>query len=828
MPFIFCLLLTCFSANAIMLEDYLPENTRYDTSIPTPKAIFGIEVGQRHYRHDQIVQYMSVLAASSKKARLVDYGVTNEGRRLILLFISSEANMARFDDLPNDENILRVWNGFSVHGNEASGANASILYAYHLVAGHSDKLSHTLQNTLVIIDPAINPDGYDRFVTDVNSMRGSIDNPDRNDSAHREQSPNGRTNHYWFDLNRDWLLLTQLESRARIKQFHKWQPHVLDDHHEMGSEQTFFFQPGVPDRTNPLIPKENIELTNKLGVFHAATLSDKGMRYYTRESYDDFYPGKGSTYPDLQGCVGILFEQASAKGGVLQTTEGMRTLTEGVDNQFRTALSTLFGANDLKKELLDYKKNFFASAMNRANKQSFKGYVLDFENDGIKAQKMVDFLALHQIEVTMLAKSVNIDKHRYGAHQSLYIPIAQRQFTIISSLFNTDKQFKDNTFYDVSSWNIAMAWGLNYAKLKSTPETEDIKWSTAHNSYSENAVAYAFNWDDGNAPAALNFLQQQQIATKVISKSFSIKNNGKTIVFKPGAIMIPTNSENKDQVLTAIANLQEFFQISSFALSSGLNDVGVDLGSPSIKSLEKPRVLLLIGQGVNSYQTGSIWYLFDAQVGMPITKITKQQLKNLDLSEYTHIIMPTGNYKSLTLRTEEKLVNWIKLGGHLIALQKSANWVEKKIQKLSKISSDEAEKLQVIKGYGEFEADLAKHTIGGAIVAANADLSHPLSYGMHQKKQYALLKDSSILKPSENAYATPLRIDDDALAAGYISAEKLADFDHASLLIAEKMGKGTVIKFGFNPTFRGYWLGTQKWLINAIYFSPLIIKTNLP
>ena len=824
------LLLINFSAHAVVLEDYLPKDTRYDTSIPTPRAVTGMEVGQRHYRHDQIIQYLSILASSSSRARLMDYGMTNEGRRLVLLFISSDRNMEKLPELATDENILRVWNGFSVHGNEASGANASILYAYHLVAGHSPKIDEILNETLIIIDPTINPDGYDRFVTDVNSMRGIIDNTDKNDSSHKEQSPNGRTNHYWFDLNRDWLLLSQVESRARIKQFHQWQPHVLDDHHEMGSNKTFFFQPGVPERTNPLIPARNIELTNKLGKFHAQTLSEKGMSFYTKESYDDFYPGKGSTYPDLHGSVGILFEQASAKGGSLKTVEGMRTLKEGIDNQLRTAISTLTGAYELKSELMDYKRNFFEKAISNADKQNFKGYVLDFENDAIKAQKMADYLSLHNIKASMLSKNQIINKHIYKAHSSLYIPLLQAQYTLIKSLFSTQTNFKDNTFYDVSSWNIGMAWGINYAKVKSEPELEDINWKEENNHYAKNAIAYAFNWDDGNAAAALNFLQQRDIATKVTSKSFSINTNGKTIVFKPGAIIIPTQNQNEDKILSAIANISEFFQVSSYALTTGLNNVGIDLGSPAITSLTKPKVLLLIGEDINSYQAGSIWYLFDAEVGLPLSKINKQQLKGIDLHDYSHMIMPSGSYKVLSEKVEEKIVAWIKQGGQLITLQKSAQWAEKKIQKITK---DATAKIDVFaqnietKTYAEFELDLAKNTIGGTIISANADLTHPLSYGMHQKKQYALIKGNTLLTPSQNLYTTPLRADKDALAAGYISTEKLKEFNNASLIIAEKMGQGTVIKFGFNPTFRGYWLGTQKWLINAVYFSSLIKKTKI-
>lgn len=829
MPFILIILLTIScGVNAIVLEDYLPKDTRYDTSIPTPKAVTGLEVGERHYRHDQIVHYLSVLAASSPRAKLMDYGVTNEGRRLILLFISSDKNMEDHESLISNDNILRVWNGFSVHGNEASGANASVLYAYHLIAGYSDQINKMLNDTLVIIDPTINPDGYDRFVTDVNSMRGMIDNPDENDSAHNEQSPNGRTNHYWFDLNRDWLLLSQTESRARIVQFHRWNPHVLDDHHEMGSDRTFFFQPGVPERTNPLIPEKNIELTNRLGTFHAKTLSEKGMRFYTQESYDDFYPGKGSTYPDLHGGVGILFEQASAKGGHLRTKEGMRLLPDGIDNQFRTAVSTLTGAHSLKSELLEHKRQFFDKALNDARKQNFKGYLLDFKNDAIKAQKMADYLSLHNIEVSMLNKDYSVNKIDFKAQKALYIPIQQAQYTLIKSLFSTQKTFKDNTFYDVSSWNIAMAWGIDYTKVKSDVSLTDIVWQKANNNYRKDAMAYAFNWDDGNAAAALNYLQQRDITTHVASKSFSINKNGSKVTFEPGAIIIPVNDKNEDQILSAIANLAEFFQVSSHGLTDGLNSDGIDLGSPAITTLRKPQVLLAIGEGIDAYQAGSIWHLFDTEVGMPLTKIRQAQLNKMSLNGYTHLILPSGSYKLLSQSTTDKIVDWVKSGGHLITLQKSSHWAEKNLQEMSPDRSDSNELLATVaKAYADYDNDLAKNTVGGAIVSATADLTHPLAYGLHLRNQHVLLKGNSRLKASANPYATPMKAEKNALAAGYISDEKLQSISESSLIIAERHGKGSIIKFGFNPTFRGFWLGTQKWLINSVYFTSLIKKTNI-
>lgn len=814
-----------FNANAIVLEDYLPDDFRYQTAIPTPKAVTGVEVGERHYRHDQIVQYMSVLAASSPRAKLVEYGRTNEGRRLVLLFISSEENIKNLEQLPNDDSILKVWNGFSVHGNETSGANASVIYAYHLIAGYSDELNQLLNETLIIIDPVINPDGYDRFITDVNSMRGMIDNPDSNDASHHEQTPNGRTNHYWFDLNRDWLLLTQTESQHRIQQFQKWQPHVLDDHHEMGSDKTFFFQPGVPQRTNPLIPQKNIELTNKLAQFHSKTLDEKQALYYSREDYDDFYPGKGSTYPDLHGSIGILFEQASARGGNLQTSEGKRLLWQGIDNQFRTAVSTLQGAYALKSELINYKKQFYNNALKQADKENFKGYILSADNV-YNAEKLSNFLSSHNIQYSKLKVDVSADNKDFPAEKSIFIPVQQPQYTLIQALFSEQKKFTDNTFYDVSAWNLVMAWGLNSAKLKTTPETEDANWKKPHNSYRKNALAYAFNWDEGNSAGALNYLQQKKVTTKALAKEFTIKSNGHTVIFKPGAIIIPTNDIKEDELLTLLSNLAEFFKVSAFAITSGLNSNGVDLGSPSFTTLKSPKALLVIGEGVNSYQAGSIWHLFDAEIGLALTKVDTGRFAKIDLDEYSHLIMPSGNYKMLDEKSIEKMNQWVKQGGTLISLQKSSLWVEKNIQKFVKeAEKDDSEKVR--KSYADFEKDNAENIIGGAIVAATADLSHPLGFGMHQQDQYVMLQGKAMLEPSKNPYVTTLKAPKNALAAGYLSEQMKNLVNDSSLLIAEKHGKGNLIKFAFNPNFRGFWKGTQKWLINSVYLSSLIQKTEI-
>ena len=316
------------------------------------------------------------------------------------------------------------------------------------------------------------------------------------------------------------------------------------------------------------------------------------------------------------------------------------------------------------------------------------------------------------------------------------------------------------------------------------------------------------------------------ILAKVASKSFDAKDNGKNITFSPGTIIIPTTNNGNEKIMQALSDMSTFFQVSSIALTTGLNEQGIDLGSPAITTLKQPKVLLLMGEGVNSYQAGSIWHLFDTSIGLPLTKIRKTQLKNIEIEKYTHLILPSGNYNSVTEQTTNKINNWVKQGGQLITLQKSAQWAEKNIQKIT--TTEKAEAKVENKPYGDFEADLAKNTIGGAIISAHADLTHPLGFGMKHKIQYLLLKGNAFLQASKNAYATPLKATEKALAAGYISEEKLKQVNKASMLIAERLGQGTVIKFGFNPSFRGFWLGTQNWLVNAVFFSSLIEKTELP
>ena len=343
------------------LSYYLPAGVTYDPAVPKPAQVIYHEVGQWHVTHDRLLLYMQTLAkAVPQRIQLVNMGLSYEDRPQVLLIITSPRNHARLSEIREQHVQLTdparsasldiksmpavLWIGHSIHGNEPSGSNASLLTAYHLAAAQGAAIDKLLDSTVILLDPSFNPDGLQRFSTWANQHKSKNLVSDPNAREYNEVWPGGRFNHYWFDLNRDWLPAQHVESQNRLRWFHLWKPNVLTDHHEQGSDASFFFQPGVPSRVNPLTPSQNQEITSRLATYHADALIRIGSLYFTKENYDDFYYGKGSTYPDINGSVGILFEQASSRGHGQQTANGLLTFPFTIRNQFVTTLSTLEGS----------------------------------------------------------------------------------------------------------------------------------------------------------------------------------------------------------------------------------------------------------------------------------------------------------------------------------------------------------------------------------------------------------------------------------------------------------------------------------------------------
>jgi hypothetical protein len=821
--------------NIPSLEYYLPQNITYNKDIPTPKSIIGHEVGEWHVTHDKLEQYMRALAAASDRINIENRGTTFEGRQLLLLTITSPDNHKNIESIRKKHLELSeqgsesidtsnmpavLYQGFSIHGNEPSGANSSMLVAYHLAAAQGEEIENLLNKVVILFDPSYNPDGLQRFAYWANTNKSRNLNPDKNEREYHEVWPGGRTNHYWFDMNRDWLPVQLPESRARIKSFHKWLPNVLTDHHEMGTNSTFFFQPGEPMRVHPLTPPKNQELTAKIAEYHVKALDAIGSLYYSGENFDDYYYGKGSTFPDINGGVGILFEQGSSRGHIQESENGILTFPFTIKNQFTAALSTIEAVYSLRKELLYYQRTFFLSQYKR-KKTKISAYVFGDEKDAAKTYHLAEILERHQIDIHPVARDFSENGKNFKKGFSYIVPTNQKNSKIIDAIFEKRTTFKDSIFYDISAWTFPLAFNLDYATLTNltraspTPEKPLLKNGkvTGKSNY-----AYLFETHEYYTPKALYALLKKGVRVKIGPTPFTLK--GKKYDY--GTIMIPVqnqalNSQELHDLLTKVAAESH---IDIDAVASGYTTEGIDLGSNDFDTLKLPKIAMLTGDGITPYDAGEIWHLLDQRYQIPLTKIDVSYFDNVNLESYTHLVLPNSKATALSANEKSKLRSWIKDGGTLIAFRNSLTWLKnddfipltfKKNELNAKNISFEQRK--------DFKG---AQVTGGAIFEANLDRSHPIAFG-YKNNKIALFRNTNVyLEPNKQSYNNPIQYTDKPLLSGYISEENLALLKNSVPFQNYNSGKGSVSVFTDNTNFRAFWYGTNKLFMNAIFFSQLI------
>ena len=824
---------SCFVIYSQVDKDYfLPANEKYNDSIPKPNEILGFNVGDWHINHDKLIDYLTKLSESSKKIKIENRGYTYENRPLVLLTITSEKNHSRLEELrKNHINILNkslsqnnlkkvpavVYQGFSVHGNEASGSNAAVLLAYYLASSEDEKVLELLDNLIILLDPSLNPDGLQRFSQWVNSQRSYIKNPDSYEREYNEIWPGGRTNHYWFDLNRDWLTVQLNESKSRILTFNKWLPNILTDHHEMGKDQTFFFQPGIPSSVNSLISKKNQDLTLKISKFHEKELDEIGSLYYSEEDYDDFFLSKGSAYPDINGGIGILFEQASSRGYNQNTENGLLTFPFSIRNQFKTAISTLKAANYLKEELLEYQIEFFNNSKLEGRKKKEKAILFGNQKDISSTFKLVDILKTHNIKIHNLKKDIKINGKKFAIENSFVVPLNQEKFKVIQAIFNKQKKFTDSTFYDVSSWTIPLAFDVNFEKISDInligKVIENDKKIIIKN-LKKADYAYLFETHGYYYPKALYKLLDYGLKAKVSMKKFKINNKS----FDYGTIMIPTHNQNlnPNEIHKILSEVSVTSELNIYGTNTGASQEGIDLGSRNFKTIKKPKIGLLVGDGVRSYDAGEIWYIMDRQYNIPITKIDTRILERLNLEKYTHFIFPsfTGDLSSKTLN---KIKSWIEKGGTLILYREAIKWAKR--NHLIEIEIIENELIAENVDFVDRTNFKKAQSISGAIFKANLDRTHPINFGI-ENNSISLFRNTDIfIKPDNESYNNPIKYDKNPLISGYTSKENLKTLSNTVPFKIQSIENGRVIIMTDNTNFRGYWIGTQQFLANMIFYS---------
>ena len=837
--------LSALCTQAQDLSYYLPDSVQYNPAIPKPKEVIFHEVGEWHVTHDRLVNYMRAVAvAAPDRVKLQTMGFTYEHRPQVLLVITSPKNHQNLEQIRQQHLLLSdpnksasvnienmpavVWVGHSIHGNEQSGTNASLVSAYYLAAAQGKAIEELLDKVVILFDPSFNPDGMQRFSTWVNQHRSKNLVTDPNSREFNEVWPGGRFNHYWFDLNRDWLPAVHVESQNRLKVFHEWKPNVLTDHHEMGSNATFFFQPGVPSRVNPLTPAKNQELTGKIGQYHAAFLDRIGSLYYTKEGYDDFYYGKGSTYPDVNGAIGILFEQASSRGHAQQTSNGVLRFPFTIRNQFVTTLSTLEAAKNLRSELLSFQRDYYRSVQEEAKAAPVKAYVFGDDKDRGKSEEFITMLRRHQIDVFNLSSNIKAEGQEFKKGSSFIVPAAQTQHRLIRAIFDKTLNYKDSLFYDITAWTMPLAFGLASAELsagqyqagllgeKYTPVKQAVA-PLAKSNY-----AYLLEWNELYAPAALYELQNSGVVAKVATNPFELTVNGSRRQFGYGTITIPVQLQTlpTEKLYTVVNGIGEKYGLSFQSITSGSALAGSDLGSNRFVTVSKPNIAMVTGTGVSALDAGEFWHLMDQRFNIPVSHLEPATLNRVDLSKYNTLVLVSGNYNELN---KDKLRAWVQGGGNLIVMEEAVQWAAQNgfsnvTFKRTKGAVDTTGSLP----YTDKDQIEGAQAMRGAIFRAEADLTHPLAYGYTQPYVSLFKANRVYMERSKNPFASPFIYKSNPLQSGWLSKQNYEGVKNSAAVIVNGLGSGKVISIADNPNFRAFWLGGSKLMMNAIFFGRII------
>ena len=806
---------------------FYPNKGSFDASIPTPEQFLGYAIGEQHTRHDRIVAYLKELDRLSDKVSFEIIGETFEHRAQVVAIFSSPENhknieQIRLQHLSNQTNgtnnkvPLVIHLAYNVHGNEPSSSEAALLTAYYLTASQSEQTQQWLNNMIITLDPVINPDGRDRHTHWANMHKGTPAVADPNDREHNEIWPGGRFNHYWFDLNRDWFLGTFPETRNRINFFHKWRPYVQTDHHEMGTNSTFYFDPGKESSNNPIVPDYLYKnIYPKFGEYFTKATNSIGSMYFTKEAFDKLYPGYGSSYINFYGGAGFLFEQGSSRGHVQETTTIPITFGFTIRNQFTASLATITASLAEKESLIELRKQFYLTAKQQAANSVIKGYSFGDPNDFNRTKAFIDLLLLHKIDIYKVPNSTNY-----------FVPTAQDNYIMVKSIFENQITYKDSTFYDASTWSLIHAYGLPFTEVKSSMVlAEKINAPLVLNNTPivKSNYAYLVNNTDYNIHQFIYALQNEGVFVQTATRTFSTNINGENMNFGYGSIVISVQQQkvDADMLYNIISKASVAANIKVHTVASGFNSSGIDLGSNYVKTLKKPEAAMIIGSGVAASEAGEIWHLLDQRLHMPITKIDILNFSRVRLERYNTLVMVSGAYNFLDKNSVDKIKAWVQNGNTLITIKSGADWAIKNGFTKFKLAVDSS----TTKGRLDYDraSDMeGAKALGGSIFSIDLDTTHPIGYGFSKRKVSVYKNNSTFFQNSTNAYSTIAQYTNTPLVGGYLHPNSLKMIKNSPSILVGAEGSGRVILFADEPNFRGTWYGTNKLFLNALFLGNIM------
>ncbi|EAQ41838.1 M14 family metallopeptidase [Polaribacter sp. MED152] len=796
-------------------------------SVKSPAEYLGYEIGSRFTRHHQVVDYFKYVSNTLSNVKLEKYGETNEHRELYVTYISSQENINNLETI-RKQNLSQtknsnasssdkaiVWLSYNVHGNEASSTEASMLTLFDLVTNKKE----WLENTVVIIDPCINPDGRDRYVNWYNQVKSTPFDIGQDAKEHHEPWPGGRPNHYLFDLNRDWAWATQVESQQRVKIYNKWMPHIHVDFHEQGINNPYYFAPAA-EPFHEIITDWQRDFQTQIGKNHAKYFDKEGWLYFTKESFDLLYPSYGDTYPTFMGAIGMTYEQAGhGRAGLgIETDEGeVLTLKDRAIHHKTTGLSTVeIASKNAEKLNIEFKKYF-----NNDNVK-YKSFLIKNENQD-KINRLKLLLDKHEISYET-AKGGTVKGYDFStqkeakfnaSNNDLVIHTDQPKGKMVNVLFEPSAKLVDSLTYDITAWSLPYAHGFNAiaSKSKLASNTYNDKDFTPNNTIDKNAYAFIFKWNSLNDATFLADLLQHNIIPRFSEKPFT--TSGKS--FERGTIIVLKNDNRNSNFADNLINIANKHKRQVTTTSTGFSDAGVDFGSYSVKPINKQKVALLSGEGTSSLSFGEIWHFFETELKYPLVIIDSDYFGRTDFSNYDVIILPNGYYNSiLNKSTLDKLTSFARSGGTVIAIGSALNsFADKKGFSLTRKKLEDKKDNNLLP-YAAQERNNVENLITGAIFKSTIDTTHPLGFGY--KSDYFSLKLSGSTFNYLNSGVNVGYFDKNATnVSGFAGKTALKNVPESLLFGVDEKGRGSFVYMVDNPLFRSFWDNGKLFLANAVF-----------
>lgn len=794
---------------------------------PSPETFHGYKAGAKFTPHYKIVEYCKVVAnAASQNVVLQSYGTTNEGKELLTLTISSDENIKRINEIKANNialvngNTTRaanqpaiVWLSYNVHGNEPSSSEAAMQTLYELVNPANTKTKEWLKNTVVIIDPCLNPDGRDRYVNWFNSITGKNADADAQSREHSEPWPGGRVNHYYFDLNRDWVWQTQTETQQRLKIYNEWMPQVHVDFHEQFYNSPYYFAPAAEPFHEVITPwQRNFQTT--IGRKNAQYFDANNWLYFTKEYFDLFYPSYGDTYPLFNGAIGMTYEQGGhSRGGLsIEKNDGdTLTLADRVMHHVTTGLATIETASENHSQLIQEFKKYFTDNRNAVNHE-YKTYILTSDSkDKINALKQLfvnNNIASGNTSSTgkgynyASGKTENINYKKYQIAVSMYQP----KSSLAKVLLEPQGKLSDSVTYDITAWSLPYVYGVDAYAVKE--KLDIITYAAKENRITipKNAYGYLINYNSFQSAKALAYLLKNNVKVRTSEKAFVYK--GKQ--YKAGTLIL---LNVKDEAI--LQQVYDEYNVTIDAVSTGFMDAGVDFGSESVSIISKPVIAMLTGTSTDANASGEIWHYFENELNYPLTLLNVSEVNNLNLSKYNTIILPNGYYNANISTT---LKDYVNKGGKLIAIDNAVKFLANNEWTLKlKENKDESKPAEYadVKIYAERERESVSSNIPGAIYKTQLDVTHPLAYGM-DSVYYTLKKDENLYEFMKDGWNVGV-IKKNALIAGFAGSKIKQNITDGTIIGTIPMGSGQVVFFADDPVFRGFWENGKLLLNNALF-----------